>query len=168
MLNETKGILCALLFATLAIAGCAKSDTPTPIVELEKKYPELKKKYVYQSLIRLANFKRDPDYENLIKDVRKIILYLPPSEDSTYQITGLPSGLRSDGYEELISVRTAEAQRISLWVKESGKKSHYVALVDSSTDDVILEVDGEIHPEYIQSLVGADQSSLMNLLKGGF
>jgi len=41
-------------------------------------------------------------------------------------------------------------------------------LVDSSTDDVILEVDGEIHPEYIQSLVGADQSSLMNLLKGGF
>jgi len=168
MLNETKGILCALLFASLVMAGCTKPDTPAPVVELEKKYPELKKKYVYQSILRLANIKHDPDYENLIRDIRKIILYLPPAEDSTYQITGMSSGLRSDGYEELITVRTAEAQRISLWVKENGKKSHYIALVDSNTDDVILEVDGEIHPEFLNSIISADQSSLLNLLKGGF
>ncbi|HJW30889.1 MAG TPA: DUF4252 domain-containing protein, partial [Saprospiraceae bacterium] len=135
---------------------------------LEKKYPELRKKYVYQSLIRLANVKRDPNFENLIRDVRKIILYLPPRNDSTYTISGLQTGIQKDGYEELVDVRTADKQRISLWVKESGKKAHYVGLVDSDTDDIVMEIDGEIHPEYLGAIKMANESSLTNLLKGGF
>ena len=154
--------------AILVLTGCAQPETPSSIAKLEKQYPELQKKYIYQSLIRLANIKHDPDFEKLIKDVRKIILYLPPDGDSTYQITGLPNGLRSEGYEELMNVRTPDAQRISLWVKESGEKSHYLGLVDGKDNDVILEIDGTIHPEYLNSILGADQSSLLGFLKGGF
>ena len=152
----------------MVLAGCSQPETPPSIVKLEKQYPKIKKKYVYQSLIRLANIKHDPDFEKLIKDVRKIIVYLPPEGDSTYQITGLRSSLRTDGYEELIDVRTADAQRIGLWVKESGEKSHYLGLVDSPDNDVILEIDGEIHPEYLNSILSADQASLKEFLKGGF
>jgi hypothetical protein len=73
-----------------------------------------------------------------------------------------------EGYEQLIDVRTADAQRISLWVKESKSKSHYLALVDAAEMDVILEMDGEIHPEYLSSIASANQESLKGLLKGGF
>jgi hypothetical protein len=168
MLNKTMRFHLYIPIAIMVLAGCSQPETPPAIAKLEKQYPEIQKKYVYQSLIRLANVKHDPDFEKLIKDVRKIILYLPPNGDSTYQITGLPNGLRSDGYEELLNIRTAEAQRISLWVKESGEKSHYLGLVDAQDNDVIMEIDGEIHPEYLNSILGADQNSLLGFLKGGF
>ena len=168
MLNETTRLLAFICMTSIGFVGCSKPTTPEAITRLEKKYPDLQKKYVYQSLIRLANVKHDPDFEKLIKDVRKIILYLPPEGDSTYQITSLRSGVQSDGYEQLIDVRTADAQRISLWVKETGTKSHYLGMVDAKDNDVIMEIDGEIHPEYLNSILGADQSSLLGFLKGSF
>jgi len=168
MLNETMRKLAFLSLAIVLAMGCQKPETPDAIVRLEKKYPELRKKYVYQSLIRLANIKQDPEFEKLIKDVKKITLYLPPREDSTYSISEIRPQIREEGYEELVDMRTANAQRISLWVKETGKKSHYLALVDTDTDDIILEMDGEIHPEYLGSIKLADESTLNQLLKGGF
>ena len=167
MIHLTARVILFLL-PLLFLAGCQKDVVSDPLVKHEKTYPELRKKYVYQSLIRLANVKRDPDFEKLIRDVNKIVIYLPPREDSTYQIKSLRSEIRTDGYEELMDVRTAEAQRISLWVKEAENKSHYLALVDTDTDDIILEIDGQINLEYLSSLKMADQESLNNLLKGGF
>ncbi len=152
----------------LAASGCQKPVTSATLAAQEKKYPELRKNYVYQSLIRLANVKHDPNFEKLIRDVNKIILYLPPDGDSTYQISGLQQGLQKEGYETLIEVRTAEAQRISLWSKESGKQTHYIALIDAPKEDIILEVDGQINIQYLTSIQLADQSSLKNLLEGGF
>jgi hypothetical protein len=163
----TRVIFIVLPFIILFTA-CEKEVSSSMLAKHEKAYPELRKKYVYQSLIRLANVNQDPEFEKLIKDVRSVIIYLPPREDSTYQIKDLRSGMRGDGYEELIDIRTAEAQRISLWVKDTDNKPHYVALVDSEVEDLILEIDGEIHPEYLSSIKVADQESLMELLKGGF
>ncbi len=48
---------------------------------------------MYQSLIRLANIKRDPDFEKLIKDVDKVVIYLAPTGDSTYQIKDLRTSM---------------------------------------------------------------------------
>lgn len=168
MLSKTSRLLIILCLTSCVLAGCQKPETVPSIAALEKKYPEIRKKYIYQSLIRLANVRQDPNFEKLIKDVRKVILYLPPKDDSTYQITGLRSGIRENGYEELIDVRTNQAQHISLWVKEEGKQAHYIGFVDTDTDDIIMEIDGQIHPEYLTSIRLADESSLQDLLKGGF
>ena len=97
-----------------------------------------------------------------------MILYLPPSGDSTYQIKDVRNGLPADGYETLVDVRTADAQRISLWVKESNAKSHYIALMDAADQDVILEIDGQINIEYLSAINVADEGSLLKLLEGGF
>jgi hypothetical protein len=168
MNNLTTRVILLLFPFSLLLVGCQREDTAPVIAQHEKKYPDIRKKYVYQSLIRLANVNHDPDFEKLIKDVKKVILYLPPSEDSTYQIKDLLTGMRSGGYEELVDVRTADAQRISLWVRENGSKQHYLALVDSEAEDLILEIDGQIHLEYLNSIRMTDESALMDLLKGGF
>ncbi len=148
--------------------ACRKDETSDVLVKHEKAYPELKKKYVYQSLIRLANIKRDPEFEKLIKDVRKIILYMPPSGDSTYQIKDVQIGMREGGYEELVDVRTADTQRISLWVRDSESRPHYLALLDSDKEDLILEIDGQLDLQYLSAINIADKGSLMDLLQGGF
>lgn len=152
----------------LAMSGCQEHLSSATLAAQEKKYPDLRKKYVYQSLIRLANIKHDPDFEKLIRDVNKIILYLPPEGDSTYQISDLRKSLLQEGYENLIDARTADAQRISLWSREAGRKTHYIALMDAAKEDIILEVDGQINIQYLSALRVADQSSLKNLLEGGF
>ncbi len=168
MKNITSGTLLLLFPFLLLIPGCQKENVTPVLAKHEKQYPEIRKKYVYQSLIRLANIKKDPDFEKLIKDVNKVILYLPPSGDSTYQIKDIRNGLPADGYETLVDVRTADAQRTSLWVKESNAKSHYIALMDAADQDVILEIDGQINIEYLSAINVADEGSLLKLLEGGF
>ena len=166
-ISNSKYIL-VLLPLFIAQLACRNDETSDVLAKHEKAYPELRKKYVYQSLIRLANIKHDPDFEKLIKDVRMITLYLPPSGDSTYQIKDLRTGMRGDGYEELVDVRTGEAQRISLWVKDSASKQHYLALLDSDKEDLILEIDGQLDLQYLTAINVADQGSLMDMLQGGF
>ena len=168
MKNITSGIILLLLPFLILLTGCQKVNIVPVLERHEKQYPKINKKYVYQSLIRLANTKRDPDFEKLIKDVDKVILYLPPDGDSTYQIKDLRNGLPADGYETLVDVRTADAQRISLWVKEANAKSHYIALMDAADQDVILEIDGQINIEYLSAINVADEGSLLKLLDGGF
>ena len=87
MKNITSGTLLLLFPFLLLIPGCQKENVTPVLAKHEKQYPEIRKKYVYQSLIRLANIKKDPDFEKLIKDVNKVILYLPPSGDSTYPVS---------------------------------------------------------------------------------
>ena len=168
MKNITSGALLLFLPFLLLIPGCQKEKITPVLAKHENQYPEIRKKYVYQSLIRLANIKKDPDFEKLIKDVDKVILYLPPNGDSTYQIKDVRNGLPADGYETLVDVRTADAQRISLWVKEENAKSHYIALLDAADQDIILEIDGQINIEYLSAINVADEGSLLKLLEGGF
>lgn len=155
-----------LLIPLLVILqACQKDEANTLLARHELQYPGIKKKYVYQSLIRLANVKNDPDFEKLIKDVDKIVLYFPPPEDSTYQLKTLRTEMPADGYETLVDVRTADTTRISLWVKESDATSHYIALMDTEKDDLILEIDGQLNLEYLSAIKLADQKSLMKLIQ---
>jgi uncharacterized Zn ribbon protein len=163
----TTRTLLLLLPLLMMLNACVREVTSPAIARHEKKYPDMSKKYVYQSIIRLANIKHDADFEKLIKDVHKVVLYMAPEGDSTYQIKDLNTDMMADGYEQLVNIRTAEAQRISLWVKESDTKARYIALVDAD-QDVIVEIDGQINLQYLTALNMADEKSLMNLLQGGF
>ena len=169
MKNTTLLPLLFVGFLAFALGSCRDSMHSSVLEQHEAKYPDIKKKYVYQSLIRLANVNQDPNFELLIKDIRKIVLYMPPSEDSTYQIKSIRTGLEEEGYELLVEGRTSDQTKMSLWVKENGPRSHYIALMDSSEgDDMILEVDGQINIEYLMALELADQDALKGLIDGGF
>lgn len=152
-------------YALLSLLIACQQDTSS---EVFKKHladnPDIRPQYIYQSLLRLANINQDPDFDKLIRHVDKIIIYFPPSEDSTYQIKDLRNTIRTSGYEELFDVRTAEKDRINLWVNESLKESHYVGLLDTSGEDIIFEIDGMLDLEYISSLAVIDQKTLRNFL----
>ncbi len=158
-------VIWVYLFMAIILASCATDQTPKVFKAHIERYPDIKEKYIYQSIIRLANIKQDPDFNKLIRDVRKVTIYMPPDADSTYQITNLRSEMRTQQYEELIDVRTQGGERISLWINESLPKPHYVGLIDTSDKDFFFDIDGELALEYISSLNVADENSLLDLLK---
>ncbi len=152
------------LFMVLILASCATDQTPKVFEKHLKAYPDIREKYIYQSIIRLANVRQDPDFNKLIRDVRKITVYIPPSEDSTYQITNLRSEIRTQHYEELMDFRSQSGERVSLWVNDSLPKSHFIGLLDTPSADYFFDIDGELNLEYISALNVADQASLRDLL----
>jgi hypothetical protein len=156
-----------LLFPVVSLLalGCHQEGTQSVLAKHLSRYPDIRKKYIYQSVIRLANIKGDPDFNKLIKDVRKITIYLPPSEDSTYQIKDVSSGIAADGFEQLMEVRTEGSGRISLWVKESKSTSQYMGFFDTQAEHIIFEIDGQLDLAYVSALKLADQSILMDLIK---
>lgn len=151
----------------LLLVACTREQTPGIFEKHLADYPDIRKSYIYQSVLRLANVKQDPNFNKLIEDVRKITIYLPPREDSTYQIKEIRMNMRSEGYEVLMDVRTADKERISLWLNESLPSPHFVGLLDTSGDDYIFEIDGQLNLEYISSINVIDQKTLRDLLNSG-
>lgn len=168
MKNTTSLALLLLFSFAMLLSSCRDTMQSSVLEQHEAQYPNIKKKYVYQSVIRLANINKDPNFELLIKDVKKIVIYLPPADDSTYQIKTVRTGLQKEGYELLVEGRTADNMRMSLWVKENGAKSHYVALADAADQQMIMEIDGQINMEYLMALEVADQEALRGLIEQGF
>jgi len=144
--------------------ACHKNPSARVLEKHLARYPEIEKKYIYQSVLRLANIKHDPDFDKLIRDVNKIIIYFPPGNDTTYQVKSLRTDVREGGYEELIDVRTAQKDRISLWVNDSLPEPHYMGILDTSQGDYIFEIDGQINMDYLSSINMVDQNSLRDLL----
>ena len=154
-----------LPFMFILVPGCQKDKADSVLAKHEARYPDIRKKYIYQSVIRLANLKHDPDFDKLIKDVRKITIYMPPAQDSTYQIKEVSKDIAADGFEQLMEVRSADTGRISLWEKESNSTSHFIGFLDTESDDYIFEIDGQLDLKYLSALKFADQGSLMDLIK---
>lgn len=144
--------------------SCSRED-PSKVLERHlPHYEDISKNYVYQSVLRLANLTQDPDFDNMIRDIRKITIYQPTASDSTFQIKDLRADLREEGYEELMDFKTADKARASLWLNESFKKPHYIGLLDSAEDDYIFEIDGEIDLEYVSALNLFNPQTLQDLI----
>lgn len=159
-------ILLLVIMGSFLLPGCTEEPASGALQEHLEKHPSVRKKYFYQSVIRVANINHDANFEGLIRDLRKVTAYLPPREDSTYTIAPLRPRLREDGFETLIEARSADAQRLSLWVKEWHGTDRYLALIEGEQGDIILEVDGQIGVEYIASLAGTDQEAIRKLVMG--
>ncbi|MDQ3017115.1 MAG: DUF4252 domain-containing protein [Bacteroidota bacterium] len=153
------------LFIISIVAACAADQTPKVFKKHLDAHPDIKEKYIYQSVLRLANIKGDKNFNKLIRDVRAITIYFPPEGDSTYQITELKFEMRSQQYEELIDFRSESGDRVSLWVNESLPKAHYVGLLDTTSDDYFFDIDGQLDLQYISALNVADQGALRDLIK---
>ncbi len=70
--------------------------------------------------------------------VRKDIAYINPD----------------NGYEELIRVRE-EGERVTIYAKEGKKDNEYILLVDNSDELVLIQINGQLTLQELQSIVNA-------------
>jgi len=128
-------------------------------------YPNLKEYYVYQSTLRMINQEGDQDFNRLIKDIRKINIYI--SEGST-EITrqsyqGMLDDLAKEGFEILINAKY-ESTQIYLMSKESGKSSYYVLAIRDEDNFGLMEMDGSLDLRYLNALEHINFSKLQNIV----
>lgn len=57
-----------------------------------------------------------------------------------------------NGYEELMRVRE-EGERITIYAKEGKKENEYILLVDDSEELVLIQINGQLTLEELQSVV---------------
>lgn len=148
--------------AGMLLLSCTTTTPPaTPMDKYLMDLGTMDEKFIYQSVIRMANTSKSENFEALIKDIKYIKLYT--SRDSSFQISAFKSKLRDEGYETLIESRI-EQQQVALWLMDHPTKPYYIGFMDGSDRDVILTMDGKFHLEYLLSLTGEEQSSLQKIL----
>ncbi len=104
---------------------------------------------------------------NMMKDVKSEDLNLGTLSGKindmqilTCEDKGTVAKLRKDiayispdnGYEELMRVRE-EGERITIYAKEGKKENEYILLVDDSEELVLIQINGQLTLEELQSVV---------------
>ena len=151
----------ALLFA-VAIAGQAQIKSVEKFI---KDHPNLDEYYVYQSTLRMVNQDGDEDFNRLIKDIKKINIYI--SEGSTdvteesYQ--DMLSDLAKEGFEVLINAKY-DASLINLMSKDEGKRSYYVLAVRDADNFGLMEMDGSLDLRYLNALEKINFAKLQDIV----
>lgn len=74
--------------------------------------------------------------KDTVAKLRKDIAYISPD----------------NGYEELMRVRE-EGERITIYAKERKKENEYILLVDDSEELVLIQINGQLTLEELQSVV---------------
>ena len=151
----------ALLCVTFA-AGQAQIKAVETFIE---NHPNLDEYYVYQSTLRMINQEGDPDFNRLIKDIRKINIYI--SEGSTdvteESYRSMLDDLFREGFEVLIDAKY-EATLINMMSKDAGSRSYYVLAVRDTDNFGLMEMDGSLDLRYLKALENMDFSKLQKIV----
>lgn len=151
--------LCAICFVTLASAQIKAVEK---FVESHK---GIQKFFIYQSSLRMLNQDGDEDFNRLIKDVRKINVYIAEDNADVSQ-AGFQKMLRelsADQFETLVSVKEGQ-MRMNLLGKESGSRAWYVLAGNEGSSFVVLEMDGKLDLRYLQSIEDVDLDKLRKIV----
>lgn len=130
---------------------------------------EGRKFYVYQSVLRVLNLDGNEDFNQLIKNVRRIVIYQPDLQidslnNKMYLIDELVQDLFDEEFEELIQAKE-QNMRLSLMSRGGIEDAEFVLIMRESQRAFIAEVEGSLNMAYIGALANAKMSELTDYLK---
>lgn len=141
------------LFAVIFTVTLASAQIKAVEKFVSENEEGLQKFFIYQSSLRMLNQNGDDDFNRLIKDIRKINVYIAENSGSSpksdYQ--RMVSDLTSDDFETLVSVKNG-GMHLNLLGKETGDRAWYVLAATEDESVAVLEMDGKLDLRYLQSL----------------
>lgn len=155
-----------LSFALLLGISLAASAQIKPVEDFLKANKDLSKYFIYQSTLRMLNQDGDPDFNRLIKDIRKINVYIAMEEGvavSKQSHQKMLDDLTAVKFETLVSAKM-DGALINLMSKEEGDRAYYVLAASEEANFALLEMDGRLDLRYLQSLEKFDFNKLRKLV----
>ena len=160
------------LFITICITICyciASHGQSEAIKSFIDENGEGRKYFIYQSVIRVLNIDGNEDFNQLIRDVRRIVVHQPNmKEDSTgwnqQSIDQLINELHDENFEELIQAKEKN-MRLTFLSRGEFENAEFVLVMREANKTYLAEVEGTLNMAYIGALANARISELTDYLK---
>ena len=157
-------ILASIIF--ISATGFAQSKTVSTLEETTNGY----KLYLYQSLIRVMNKDKDPDFNMLIRNLdhlKVVTSDVKEREAQKAEFKRLDKSVKAEGFEVIMSVDNKD-YKCHLMEKTSWRGNPtYVASFLSDEYVGVLEMKGYIDLNYINALQSIDVDKLKELAPDG-
>ena len=155
--------LIILTFALLA-TGLAFGQSQT-VLEFEKDAKGVKL-FMYQSVIRMLNKDRNPEFNKLIQDLDHIRFVMTDSvgQSSKNEFKRLDAGIRAEGFEEIMMFDNKEYKCRIFELSSAGEKSTWVAAMFMEGRAGVLEMKGTLDLKYLSALQSLNEEKLKTML----
>jgi hypothetical protein len=147
-------ILTLFFLLTFSSVICAQSSAVT---EFKDNHDTSLALYFYPSTLRMINLQRNPEYDEMIKEIEKARFFKLDSGAATQaDITALGNTLRKEGYEEMM-VMKSKSNDIEVLGLE--KHTPEIVVISRNGDEcMLLELKGMINIAKIPKLIDAFSS----------
>jgi hypothetical protein len=135
-----------ILFYSVLIPLALLSQSKS-IERFRKSYKEDQNLFFYSSTIKMLNTENEPAFEDLIKDVEKIMVLYYDKEKQQFkdnEIEDLKNKLENEKYVPLLLINE-KGSEINLYKRDRKNKTvGFAALIDNKKKLVIIDVKGSI------------------------
>lgn len=148
---------------SLATFGQSKS-----VVEFEEK-SEGSKLFLYQSVLRVMNKDKNPDFNMLIRNLDHLRFVSSGAEDKNPKQTflKLDKGVQAEGFEEIMSFDDADRKCHVYELESNGGQSTWVVTLFSDGIAGALEMKGSLDLKYIKAISSLNMEEMQDLLPVG-
>lgn len=158
-----------ILFFFLAVAGIApgwgQSRTVAAFAETAEGYNV----FLYQSLIRVLNKDKNPDFNRLIQDLDHIrfVTTEAGTGDPAATFADLDRQVQAEGFVSLISYDNPTSRCHVYEMQARGGQSIWVATMYTSELAGVIEMKGSLNMKYLPALESLDIDRLEDILPEG-
>ncbi|MFK7925310.1 MAG: DUF4252 domain-containing protein [Bacteroidia bacterium] len=150
----------------LTILMCSTAFGQSKTIKQFQKDTDGHKIFLYQSVIRVLNRNKNPDFNLLIKDLDHLRFVSSeatgPEAIATFQ--QIDQGVRSEGFEEILSFDNAENKCRIYELNSSKGKTTWVVTMLMEGMPAAIEMKGSLDLRYINALGSINMDKVSDLL----
>lgn len=153
-----KKYLLSTLLALLILPSIAQESIIKDFAEPRRPTRWMNPICLYPSTLRMINLAQDPNFNEMVNDIEKILIYtLDSATAATKSYKEMLKEYESEGFEEYISMLGLQEMRII------GKEGEFVGIVSAEGNAIAFYLRGDIPFGKIPTLLQSFQSSDMLL-----
>lgn len=162
MMKSKPIILCALMLL-LGIGAFSQSKTVSDFSKSAKGY----NLYLYQSMLRMLNKDKNPEFNLLIRDLDHLRWITTDSTGTSAALVfkKLDAGVRAEGFEEIVSYDSKDSKCHIYELEGNGEKSTWVVTMLFEGTAGVVEMKGSINMKYMSAMSSLNIDKMSDLLK---
>jgi hypothetical protein len=158
-----RSLIIGAFLILFSFSGLAQSKTVTEFSKTAKGY----NLYLYQSMIRMLNKDKNPEFNLLIRDLDHL-KWVTTDSTGTQAVSvfkKLDAGLRDEGFEEIVTYDSKDSKCHIYDLEGNGNKSTWVITMLFEGVAGAVEMKGSVDMKYMSAMSSLNINKISDLLK---